>query len=208
MSSTMLGHARIRLARKPAVFMLLLVGLALTFSLPPALRTKPAMAQNTSFQPTGEIPSTAQQVIVGVYPLSVYNLDIETSTYYVNGYIWFRWKGDIDPTLTFEFKNGVEKWGMTQTNVFESPEKMEDGSLYQVMRVEGRFVQPFSLVNFPLDQQQLTLMVEDTTYTSDQLVYDLGAYGQVYPWACFTLLGKRMVKVVPRPTILSAPMVP
>lgn len=171
MSPTMLGHARIRLVRKPAIFMLLLVGLALIFSLPPALRTKPVMAQNSGLQPAGEIPSTAQQVTVGIYPISVYNLDIETSTYYVDGYIWFRWKGDIDPTLTFEFTNGVEKWGMTQTNIYEEPEIMADGSFYQVMRVEGRFVQPFSLVNFPLDQQQLALTIEDTTYPVEKLVY-------------------------------------
>lgn len=171
MSSLRLTPDVARLARHKGIFIPLFIGLALILFGPSAVRPSPVLAQINGLQPTGGIPSTAQQVTVGVYPISAYNLDIETSTYYVDTYVWFRWKGEIDPTLTVEFINGVERWGMTTTNVFEKPEQMKDGSFYQVLRVEGRFVQPFSLVNFPLDQQQLTLMIEDTTYPTDQLVY-------------------------------------
>jgi hypothetical protein len=48
---------------------------------------------------------------------------------------------------------------------------LPDGSFYQQLRVEGRFVQAFSLDRFPLDHQQLTVQIENTQYTSDQLVY-------------------------------------
>jgi len=172
MHSTHASSDRAGAQYKPAFFLLATVGLALLFSLSPALfKAKPAFAQATGFQPLTEIPATAQQVVAGVYPITVYNLDIETSTYYVDAYVWFRWQGEIDPTLTVEFINAVEKWGMTQTNILEEPQQLADGSLYQVMRVEGRFVQPFTLADFPLDQQTLTILFEDTTYPIEELVY-------------------------------------
>ncbi len=163
---------RIRLRRKLAFLLFATIGLTVLLSLPVAIfPTKPTFAQAAGFQPLTEIPATAQQVVAGVYPITVYNLDIETSTYYVDAYVWFRWQGEIDPTLTVEFINAVEKWGMTQVNILEEPKQLPDGSLYQVMRVEGRFVQPFTLADFPLDEQTLTFLFEDTTYPLDDLVY-------------------------------------
>lgn len=131
----------------------------------------PAIAQATGFMPLQQIPDGAQQVVVGVYPINVYNLDIATNTYYVDAYVWFRWKGEIDPTATVEFVNAVEEWGFSQNVILEEPSQLEDGSAYQVMRIEGRFVQPFNLANFPLDQQGLTILLEDSSHPAEQLVY-------------------------------------
>ena len=113
--------------------------------------------------PVDAPPASAQQVAVGFYPISVYQLDMASNTYYVDTYIWLRWKGDIDPTGTIEFTNMVEEWGKQQENLLTEPKVLPDGSKYQIMRVEGRFVQPFSLADYPLDKQKLSIMVEDTT---------------------------------------------
>ena len=148
-----------------AIPLLLLMFVA---NLPP---TTPVVAQSGGFTPLAEIPPEAQQVYVGVYANNVYNLDIQNNTFYLDAYVWFRWKGDIDPTATVEFINAVEEWGMVQTNILEEPMELEDGSKYQIMRIESRFVHPFTLADFPLDAQQLTLLIEDTTYPVHQLVY-------------------------------------
>ena len=116
-------------------------------------------------------PASAQQVNIGFYPLSVYQLDMASNTYYIDTYIWLRWKGDIDPTATLEFTNMVEEWGKQQENLLTEPKVLADGSKYQIMRVEGRFVQPFSLANYPLDTQKLSIMVEDTTNGADVISY-------------------------------------
>jgi hypothetical protein len=39
------------------------------------------------------------------------------------------------------------------------------------MRVEGRFVQPFSLADYPLDGQKLSIMVEDNTNGAEAVSY-------------------------------------
>jgi hypothetical protein len=94
-----------------------------------------------------------------------------SNTYYIDTYMWLRWKGDIDPTATIEFTNMVEEWGKQQENLLEMPKVLPDGSKYQIMRVEGRFVQPFSLAEYPLDKQKLSIMVEDTTNGTDLVSY-------------------------------------
>ena len=124
-----------------------------------------------SYVPTDTPPASAQQVTVGFYPISVYQLDMASNTYYVDTYVWLRWNGDIDPTGTIEFTNMVEEWGKQQENLLSEPKVLPDGSKYQIMRVEGRFVQPFSLADYPLDKQKLSIMVEDTTNGADALSY-------------------------------------
>jgi hypothetical protein len=122
-------------------------------------------------------PASAQQVTVGFYPVSVYQLDMASNTYFVDTYFWLRWKGDIDPTGTIEFTNMVDEWGKQQENLLSEPKVLADGSKYQIMRVEGRFVQPFSLVDYPLDRQKLSIMVEDTTNGADSVSYVIDAKG-------------------------------
>ena len=53
----------------------------------------------------------------------------------------------------------------------EEPKVLADGSKYQIMRVEGRFVQPFSLADYPLDQQKLSIIIEDTTNGAEKISY-------------------------------------
>ncbi|MDZ4294069.1 MAG: hypothetical protein U1C47_19385 [Hydrogenophaga sp.] len=123
--------------------------------------------------PAGPPAPSAQLVKVGFYPVSVYELEMGSNTYYVDMYVWMRWKGDVDPTSSIEFTNMVEEWGKQQESLLEKPKVLADGSNYKIMRVEGRFVQPFNLANYPLDQQKLSIMVEDSVNTADAVYYEV-----------------------------------
>lgn len=115
-----------------------------------------------TYTPVETPPESAQKVTVGFYPISVYQLDMASSTYYLEAYMWMRWTGDIDPTVSVQFSNMVEEWNRERANLLAEPEILADGSSYQIMRVEGRFVQPFSLADYPLDRQNLSIMVQDS----------------------------------------------
>jgi hypothetical protein len=132
---------------------------------------QPSSLPSPSFKTLTTVPSTAQQVRVGLYPINVYALDISSNTYYMDTYIWFKWKGKIDPIANLELINSVEDWGMTQKTGYETPQKQPDGSLYQIVRVEGRFSQTYNLAKFPLDRQQLGITLENSIYTATDLVY-------------------------------------
>ena len=118
-------------------------------------------------------PSSAQVVKVGFYPVSLYELDMGSNTYYVDMYVWLRWKGDIDPTASLEFTNMVEEWGKQMEPIHSEPKVLADGSKYQILKVEGRFVQAFSLLDFPLDRQQLSITVEDSVNSNDVIAFEV-----------------------------------
>lgn len=150
----------------------LLAACAILFALIAPAVGKEKMGTYTSLD---EVPASAQKVSIGFYPVSVYQLDMASNTYYIDTYVWLRWKGAIDPTATIEFTNMVEEWGKQQESLLAETKVLSDGSSYQIMRVEGRFVQPFSLADYPLDKQKLSIMVEDTTNGVDVISYVIDA---------------------------------
>ncbi len=126
---------------------------------------------NGKFIPLEQLPKNANQVSIGIYPINVYDLKFESNTYYMSAYVWFAWKGDVDPSTTMEFVNAVEEWGMIKTPLFEAPKTLPDGTKYLAMRINARFYQPFDLKNYPLDTQYLNFYIEDSSSTYDQVVY-------------------------------------
>jgi hypothetical protein len=85
--------------------------------------------------------------------------------------MWLRWSGDVDPLSTLEFANSVEEWGLMVTNLTEEPQTLANGQHLMMMRVQGRFFQPFDLSNYPLDKQSLQITVEDTLNDNTKIVY-------------------------------------
>jgi hypothetical protein len=129
-------------------------------------------ASDKKTPPPDPAPSAGPEVVeVGVWPTVIYNLDVHSNTYYMTSYVWFIWRGDIDPSETVEFVNNVESWGLTKAKTYPKPITFPDGRHYQSMRIEGRFFQPFSLRRFPLERHTVSLSIEDNTYASDKIVY-------------------------------------
>jgi hypothetical protein len=134
--------------------------------------------------------ASATQVKVGFYPVSVYELEMGSNTFYADLYVWLRWTGDIDPVASLEFTNMVEEWGKQLEALQEEPKILEDGSKYVIFKVEGRFVQPFNLSSYPLDKQRLSIRIEDSLNTADAITYvidkeysGLGSQLQIPGWS-------------------------
>ncbi|MBK9016789.1 MAG: hypothetical protein IPM82_23430 [Saprospiraceae bacterium] len=110
------------------------------------------------------------RVLTGVYLMNLYDLNLDENSFYADFYVWFKWKGEIDPT-GIEFVNMVEKWGMTQEPFEDTIITLEGGWNYQGFRVEGRFFHPFELERFPLDKHQLDIHLEHPDFPSDALQF-------------------------------------
>ncbi|HEX4303340.1 MAG TPA: hypothetical protein VHZ78_11135 [Rhizomicrobium sp.] len=143
---------RLGMKRLAAGLAVLVLGL-----LPAAAQTPPA--------PSPEV------VTVGVYPTVVDDLNIAASTYDAVAYVWFKWKGPIDPTVGVEFANSSERQNFTRQALLEQPQTLPDGSRYQILQIHGRFFQPFSLIDFPFDRQTLTIAIEDEVNAHHRIVY-------------------------------------
>mgnify|MGYP002858437767 CR=1 FL=1 len=125
-----------------------------------------ANQNNQNSNPTPE----PQQVYVGVYLMNLYDINADAHSFYADLYLWFKWKGDIDPT-SIEFVNMVEKWSNTSTLFTDSAIVLADGYNYNGMRVEGRFFHPFEMERFPIDQHVFDIQIENTDYPVDSIVY-------------------------------------
>jgi hypothetical protein len=155
-----------------ASFNILIVWFALLLAwVAPAHGEEPA-EEPADDAPTIEYPRP-ERVQVGVHVNDIQGINLKDHTYAVDAYFWFRWKNpEIDPAASMEFVNPSELWGHTVTPVYEEPESLPDGSLYQVVRIQGRFSRKMPLFNYPFDRQQLTMVFEDTTHELANLVYE------------------------------------
>ena len=128
-------------------------------------------AKSDTFKPLTDIPAQAEQVETGIFVMNFHDLDIASNTYSLDFYVWFKWKGALDPTANLEYNNGVDDSDRTSVPSYKTPEKLPDGRFFQALRVDGRFVQPFALAKYPLDRQTITIELEDSVYIADQMVY-------------------------------------
>jgi hypothetical protein len=117
-------------------------------------------------------PANPAEVIVGAYINDIQELDFKANNYVVDLYVWFRWKTpDIDPAKTMEFMNRFTSDDNVREALYDQPKPMPDGSLYSIIRYQGRFAAKFPLEKYPFDTQFLKVMMEDTVSGADSQVY-------------------------------------
>ncbi|MBK6995899.1 MAG: hypothetical protein KA138_15925 [Saprospiraceae bacterium] len=124
------------------------------------------------FAVSSPLKAQPQEAQVGFYLMNLYGLNMDEHSFYADFYVWFKWRGDIDPT-NIEFVNSIEKWSMA-TAGFDgdsTPVVLKDGTKYKIFRKEGRFFHAFSLNRFPLDKHTLDIQIENPEYPSDSLLY-------------------------------------
>ena len=174
------GAGAARSATPPLRLVLLLFCLAALLAAggaAPAHAVSPGLAHSLSTEPSGKyvplasVPDTAEVVTVGVYWVNVHGLDFRADTCFITAYVWLKWRGGDDPTLSLEFANAVEDWQLQKTRAFPAPKVLSNGEKYQEMRVNGMFYQPYDLREYPLDTQRISLYLEDNARTVDEVVY-------------------------------------
>jgi hypothetical protein len=142
--------------------------------------TPPATAPPATTPPSPAEPEDAgpEIVTVGTYIQNLSDVDLKAGTLRADFYLWFRWRGAIDPTLTYEFTNSIpqelsSKAGSTTEDGTPLAETLADGQKIQVFHVQGKFVHPFRVDDFPLDAQDLVISIEDLRYDETTLVYEV-----------------------------------
>ena len=111
-------------------------------------------------------------VRVGALINDVQQLDLQSHSYNVDMYMWFKWENPkIDPSRSFEFLNAFEFWGHILTYETGTPEVLPDGTLYQVIRNQGKFNTKLPLEKYPFDTQHLIMAFEDSAEAEDKIVF-------------------------------------
>ena len=155
-----------------AALALLVLGLSLP-ALAQVPAPTPAPADAAAVTPAAPLaPSGPAEVKIGMYINDIQSIDLASYSFVADVYVWLR---DSDPALkpgeTFEWMNMFAPDDHVQTTIYEVPERMPDGSDYQVFRHQGPFAAKFSIKTFPFDAHTLTVEIEDREFDASRLVY-------------------------------------
>lgn len=99
-----------------------------------------------------------------MYLVDLSEIDLKSGSYTADFYLWVRWEGP-DEATNFEIMNGVGEPCSTGL------QRQQGTVKYVVYRCLYRFHGNFDLSNYPLDEQELTIEVEDKELTEEDLVY-------------------------------------
>ena len=162
-----------------ALLLVLLVRVVRADSPPPVVNDAPVSA--VAAAPAGG--TAVETVTVGLYLQNLPEIDIKTNSFAAEFYLWFLWRGDIDPTLTYELTNVVNPTELTKIPIFvdasgnSAPDTLPDGRRLQQFHVYGRFGHPFPLGRYPFDHHEIEISLEDGRHATDRLVHELDLKG-------------------------------
>jgi len=122
----------------------------------------------------------ANVVYSGVDILGIEEIDIKTSTYKVDFYLWFRYRPnerdeDFKPD-DFVFTNAE---GEPETALIRE-ETNSDGTVLKTYRVSGTFKNQFSFYNYPFEHQNLIIEFRNQNATTSFIQYVVDRIGMRY----------------------------
>lgn len=141
------------------------------------------------------LAAAPEQVHVGVYVHHVPEIDLKTSTYLGDFFLWFRWSGDDDPTDSLELTNLADASSLQRTLIYvdengaSKPQDLGGGVKYQQVHVQGRFTHPFSIERYPFDEQDILFELEDNKRSSAEMIYVVDTVGRSTVHPGFALAG-------------------
>ena len=107
-------------------------------------------------------PTGPTEITVGIYINDIQQLDLQSHSYVMDFYLWFRWKNpDVNPQTSLEFMNPFQLWGHISTPLYEAPQDLPDGTKYTALRYQGQFNSKLPLEKYPFDTQNLVIEFED-----------------------------------------------
>ncbi|MCX6883056.1 MAG: hypothetical protein NTV12_11200 [Verrucomicrobia bacterium] len=132
---------------------------------------KPTSAQ---FAPSSRLPETTDernspdQCQIGLYVLSLYDLNGQDSTFSADFWVWFNHKvPDADLLKSVEFINAKEYARLvtdTETN---------NVGIWATEKIKAKLFHEWSTANFPFESHNLKIVLEEGLRDSKELVFEL-----------------------------------
>jgi len=112
-------------------------------------------------------------VYVGAFVNDLQDVDLENGTYFVDFYIWMKWKGskEINPAENVDIINSFDSWGTVVRPLAVDQKTLSDGSQYRVSHFQGRYNTVLPLQKYPFSVESLRVILEDAEDSATKLVY-------------------------------------
>lgn len=128
----------------------------------------------------GDYVYRSNVVYVGMDLLGIDSIDIKTSTYKMDFYLWFRYRPNEQDTTykpeDFFFTNVEGEFELTPLR----DESNSDGTVLKVYRVSGVFKDQFQFHDYPFDYQTLTVELRNQNATTSFIQYVVDRVGMRY----------------------------
>ncbi len=130
----------------------------------------------------GKYVYVANVVYAGVDMIDIHDVDIKSSTYVMDFYLWFRYRANLEDRdfkpAVFVFTNAVSLDDASYTPV-RDPETT-NGITTETYRVTGTFKNQFHFYEYPFDTQDLTIQFRNKDATTTFIQYVVDRIGMQY----------------------------
>lgn len=107
------------------------------------------------------------EVEVGIYVLDIAHLDLKESEFFADFYIWYKTPENASwSPQSIEFMNGAIESATPLTS-----QNTGTGKNLWSQRIKARFRGHFRLHSYPFDQQTLPIVIEDSDYEVNKIVF-------------------------------------
>ena len=127
-----------------------------------------------TFQLQG-VPIHPDTVKVGSYILSLHDINFHEKEYTMRFWLWFLYNNK-----DFDFTNQVE---VPNAKSIEKPDVLVDtinGKTWVLMKMKSVMKQSWNVNDYPFDEQNIVVSIENTMYDKNWLVYEVDSIGSSF----------------------------
>lgn len=120
-------------------------------------------------------PRTPDTVKVGSYILSLHDINFHDKEYTMRFWLWF-----LHNNKNFDFTNQVE---VPNAKNIEKPDVLVDtinGKTWVLMKMKSVMKQSWNVNDYPFDEQNIVVSIENTMYDKNWLVYEVDSVGSSF----------------------------
>ncbi len=105
-------------------------------------------------------------VKVGIYFISIHDIDFRQKEYTARFWLWFRYKNP-----DFDFAKNVEVPAAKSLEKSDNFSDTSDGEIFTLMKVKCVMKQAWRVHNYPFDKQKLEVHIENSQFDARSLVF-------------------------------------
>ena len=123
-----------------------------------------------------------EKVKVGIYINSIHDIDFKLKEFTVSFWLWIKYKKSADRENDLNFIDNLEipQAETVTRSYFVVDSTSNPDSIFLQMKMLCEMKDNWSISNFPFDKQMMNISIENSQFTSDQMVFTVDAVGNHY----------------------------
>ena len=123
-----------------------------------------------------------EKVKVGMYINSIHDIDFKLKEFMVSFWLWIKYKKSNDKKTDLDFVNNLEiPNAETSTRSYLVVDSTSSpDSVFMMMKMLCEMKDNWSIRNFPFDKQMMNISIENSQFSSDQMIFIIDSVGNHY----------------------------